>query len=232
MRRTILHSGDSIALVQRGDARDAKICITFSALNPDRVQNDGVAGFAEDFLMSRNIPAIHFVARQNHWWHTPEMAQCVEVAASIVAQAKRRVGYGSSMGGHGCLRFGDALQLDAIAAFSPQYSIDPKKVPWERRWAKRREGIQLVPAELSASSCKETLIFCDPLGPDARHARLICNEVPARIIEVADCGHFAMRHLNARQKLAPIILALIEGPIDADRLQADIANLPTAPLAS
>jgi len=230
--RDVLFSGKDLALVRCGVVANANLCVTFSAYDPIKRDANYTTGFAESFLAGRDIPALHFVAKSNHWWHTLEMPTCLEIAAPLAARAKRRVGYGSSMGAFGCLRFGDCLGLNAIAAFAPQYSVNPKKVPWEGRWKDARSQIQDFSGELCAKTCKEIFVFFDPVSIDAVHTKLIAAEMSIKHLAVPDCGHFVLKHLNGHGVLGDMIQGIISGEIDDDALQLAISQLPAATMPS
>ena len=217
--RECLFSGDHVDLVLNGDPTNASLCVTFSSLNPVISAQTKHFGFAEKFLNDRNVPALHFIAKQNHWWQVPDMADCLRLAKSVVKTASRRVGYGSSMGGYGAIISSRALDLQAVAAFAPQYSIDPAVVPWEKRWREYANQIKSFDEKLESGPDKcDLYVFYDPIDPDGVHVNLISETRPLKRIELPGFGHLVMKELNARGCLEPIVMGLIQNSVDAESI--------------
>jgi hypothetical protein len=102
------------------------------------------SGFAEHFLHSRQIDAIHIISRDNDWYQYPELPQAAKVVAEITSQYGRVVAYGSSMGGYAAIRFGAMVGATTAVALSPQYSIDPRSVPFETRWTADAARVKFI----------------------------------------------------------------------------------------
>lgn len=71
------------------------------------------------------------------WLNT---AGLLDEMADLVAARRRALGIdevvalGNSMGGFAAIRLAEAVRIDAVIAFAPQYSMHPDCVPEERRW--------------------------------------------------------------------------------------------------
>src|SRR5690606_30202022 len=102
-------------------------------------------GFGEEFLRNAGISAIHVMGVREDWYQYPEMPAAMQAVRQATAGAERVMTYGSSMGGYAALRFADAAGANAVLAISPQYSIDPKKMPFETRWHQESQRIQWRP---------------------------------------------------------------------------------------
>ena len=171
-------------------------------------------GFGEHFLKKEGISAIHMLGCGNDWYQYPDALEACRVARDAIDPAARRITYGSSMGGYAALRFADAVAADAVLALSPQYSIDPAVVPWERRWEEDARRSLWRP-ELSGSiNCQSApLILYDPTGPDRRHVDLINRDVPSTLIGIPYGGHPVASFLAEAGLLRPIVRHLVDGPI-------------------
>lgn len=147
-------------------------------------------GFGQEFLRAEGISAIHVMGVREDWYQYSEMAEAMKVVRAAVAGADRVMTYGSSMGGYAAVRFADAAGANAVLAISPQYSIDPKKAPFEKRWPQESRRTQWLPeidGRLS-SRCRPVIVY-DPTGDDGRHVRLIASEIDIQDIPVRYGGH-------------------------------------------
>jgi hypothetical protein len=91
-------------------------------------------GFGEAFLASRAVNAIHVLSRDNDWYLLPDIELALDAAAKAAASFDRVSAYGSSMGAYAAIRLGGLAGASDAIALSPQFSIDPRLVPFEDRW--------------------------------------------------------------------------------------------------
>ena len=213
IKRKIVLDSAELCLFTVGLPSNLPTCVTFSALSNSKPTGEARSGFAENFFATRQIPAIHFISKRNHWWHVPEMSEFVQKAKELLAPCERAVGYGVSMGAYGCLRFASDLGLDAVAAFSPQYSADPRIVPWEKRWLIHRSKIKFQEVEMSFDKKCEVLIFYDPLSLDGPHVDLLMKRNTVFPIKIPGQGHHLLKYLQARGVLSEIIFGIVQKKI-------------------
>ncbi len=116
----LLFEGDHLKLVHLPGASDFSI-VTFDVKAEHR---NGRTGYALSLARKLGLNYYGVIPNRPNWYP----AQEARAIAAIVARAKDRplLGYGTSMGGYGCLKYGRALQTDATLAFAPQATIDPK----------------------------------------------------------------------------------------------------------
>ena len=167
-----------------------EIYVTFSAYTPD---NSPSSPFAASFLKEQNISSMAFVSKRNHWWQTREMDTAVSIVSGILDQfpAVQRIGYGSSMGGYGALHNSSALRLNSVLALSPQFSVDRKKVRWDRRYAEPL-SIDFIRDDMVSgiSQTSDILIAYDPLDRfDRKHTRLIRETRSIDVLVIPFGGH-------------------------------------------
>jgi hypothetical protein len=88
-------------------------------------------GFGEAFFASRGVNAVHVLSRDNDWYLLPDIELALEAAAKATASFDRVSAYGSSMGAYAAIRLGGLAGASTAIALSPQFSIDPRLVPFE-----------------------------------------------------------------------------------------------------
>ncbi len=172
-------------------------------------------GFAEEFLAARGMSMLTFLGRGNDWYQYPEMGAALAVARAAMLGRGRVMTYGSSMGGYAAIRFADALGAHACLAISPQYSIDPAKVPFERRW--RHDAQRIVwRRELDGPIRCEArpVIIHDPIGEDGLHVRRIEAEIACDTIALPYIAHPGTTYLQSIGALAELVPAILEGSFD------------------
>lgn len=178
-------------------------------------------GFGQDFLARSGVSAIHVLGRGDDWYQYPDMAQALAAVRGAVAGAERVMTYGSSMGAYAAIRFADAVGAHAALAISPQYSIDPRRAPFEIRWTADAQRIDFQPEIEDRLACAiRPLIVYDSAGDDQRHVALIAAEISADLIGVGHIHHPATTFLLEAGMLAPLVMELLAGPVDAAALMA------------
>ena len=120
------------------------------------------------------------------------------------------------MGGYAALRFAGALGAEAAIAISPQYSLDRRVVPFERRW--RREAARLRFLPWPDPAPPPAVIFYDPRGPDGAHAALWAAGRPATLVPLPHAGHPAGMFLVQAGLLGPAVLDVLARRLDAPAL--------------
>ena len=172
-------------------------------------------GFAEAYLKSQGISAIHIMGRREDWYQYPEMPDVLAAVREVVGGATRSITYGSSMGGYAALRFADLLGVDAAFALSPQYSINPALVPFEKRWLQDAERIVWPPeGEPALPTRAQPLVVYDPASIDKAHVDLIAGETDLVAIPVRYSGHPSAAMLAEQKILSPLLMDVLDGTLD------------------
>ncbi len=94
---------------------------------------------------------------------------------------------GFSMGGYAALRFAKALRIRDVLLISPQVSIHPDVVPWDRRYRADAGSFDRTRGDLGLHGHKSTrgLAIYDPFRPkDRRNAQAIQSLFP----QILPCG--------------------------------------------
>ena len=93
--------------------------------------------WGESIAAKAGLEAIGVVPVRANWFPMGEMHRAAPAIRAALAHQSRRVGFGTSMGGYGALKFGRLLEMTHALAFVPQWSIDPADViSWDSRFTK------------------------------------------------------------------------------------------------
>jgi len=99
-----------------------------------------------------------FVVDKRCTWYTATSARIVRHLSPILGRFRKVVTLGNSMGGYGALLFASRLPNCASAiAFVPQFSMDPRVVPKEKRWRRFTERIEDWPQQHLLHGMPDTL---------------------------------------------------------------------------
>ena len=173
-------------LVRHVPARDAmRHVITFDCYHDARTL--ARPGFGEAYFQGHGISATHLLTRDNDWFQHPELPDALAAMRAAASGAGPVLAYGSSMGAYAAVRFADAVGATAALALSPQYSIDPAKVPF----------------------------VYDPYSLDRRHAELIARDTPIQGIRLPFGGHPASAYLQEARLLHGLVMGALDGTLDA-----------------
>ena len=178
-------------------------------------------GFGEAFFQAEGVTAVHVMSHRNDWFQYTETEDVLRTIRKTCSEAERVLAYGSSMGGYAALRFADAIGAHAALALSPQYSLDPSKVPFETRWAPDRRRIRFLAAIDGAIRPGPWRIFAydSALDADNRHAELLIAAAPMTAIPLPHAGHPVGGFLNDIKLLRPLVLTALDGSFDPARFR-------------
>src|ERR1700730_15225227 len=160
-------------LVKARTGYESSLCVvTFDAFTDRRTLDR--AGFGENFLDSRGVNAVHVLSRVNDWYLFPDIELALDAVAKATASFDKVSAYGSSMGAYAALRFGGLAGARTAIALSPQFSIDPRLVPFENRWDPdaRRLDYRIERRLATKGFVPSADVFYDPGDRDARHVEL------------------------------------------------------------
>jgi GDSL-like Lipase/Acylhydrolase family len=203
-------------LVRARVGAESSFCIvTFHSYTDERrLEREG---FGEDFMASRGVNAIHVIERDNFWFLLPDIEQALHVAAKVARRFDQVSSYGSSMGAYAAIRFGGFAGATKAIALSPQFSIDPRVVPFENRWgpdaAKADYEIEHRLGRRGFVASAD--ILYDPTDQDARHVELFRGCLKVREVCLPNCGHPVTGFLAEVGLLQRAVLEAAQGVLDA-----------------
>ena len=197
--------------VRRVGARGGTVIITFGSYTNEAVLDR--AGFAEEFLEREGIDAIHVINRYNQWYQHPDRAEILSTIAAAVRPYGRAITYGSSMGGYAALRYAASCGADTAVALSPQFSVDPRVVPWEIRW--QADVVRTHFDEPRYVPAAHQYVFFDPrVSLDRRHVDLIAQVGATHRIAIPYGGHPVGALLVETGALQAAIRGIVAGDFD------------------
>lgn len=188
MREELYRSADLAVrrVTSSAGSSGGTIVVTFDSFTNDPDLDR--PSFGEHFLAREGVDAVHVVNRLNRWYQHHDMGAVLAVVARVTRGYDRVFTYGSSMGGYAALRFARTVGADASIALSPQFSVDPRIVPWEMRWQPDVARIRFD--ELPFAPAPRQYVFYDPRErSDERHAALIAAAGPSVSVPLPRAGH-------------------------------------------
>ena len=214
--------------VPAGDGR--RHVVTFDPWHADLTLDR--PAFGEAFLAKEGIAATHVLTRGNDWYQYPELFEALAAARATTAGAERVVTYGSSMGAYAAIRFIDAVGAHGALALSPQYSVDPRKAPFEDRWGQAQRAIRFVDAIDGPvrSGCVPTIVY-DPRSIDRLHVARFRDDIPIAEIRIPHAGHPATTYALEAGLLRQMLFDLLDDTLDVRATEAALrARRGTLPL--
>lgn len=173
-------------------------------------------GFGEAFFRSEGVTAIHLLSHANDWFQTREIHAVIQTVRKASAAAEHLLAYGSSMGGYGALRFAGQIGAHAALALSPQFSLDPRRVPFETRWAADRRRIRFrEEIDGRIMTGPRMILAYDPLiEADRRHAELFAAATAITLLPLPRAGHAVGGFLNDIKLLRPLVFDALDGSLE------------------
>lgn len=229
MRQVMLES-ENVRVVRTPGTRSDVVFVTFEAHqenpSPDR------QAFGEKFLRDNGFTAYHFLANDNFWFQYPEMEEVLTAVRADIGPGPEIVAYAVSMGGYAAIRFAGLLGVSRILTFSPQYSIDPARVPFEKRWDRLFDRPRQVLWEhLMVPRGVPVYLFYDPHNRDRHHVRLLEKEADVVRVRVPYAGHATITVLMECGMLGKVVLDAAGGRFDAAACERELQTcLATSPI--
>ncbi|CAA0089704.1 Uncharacterised protein [Starkeya nomas] len=228
--REVIFASENVRVVRTPGRRTDVAFVTFEAhqINPPRDRQ----GFGEKFLQDNGFTAYHLLANDNFWFQYPEMEQVLAAVRADVAPGTEIVAYGVSMGGYAAFRFAGLLGAARVIAFSPQYSIDKKVTPWDKRWDRLFDRPRQVLWEhLTTPRGVPIYLFYDPHNRDRHHVRLLAKEADVVRVRVPYAGHATITVFMETGLLGRTILDIGENRFDAAACERELkTHLERSPL--
>jgi predicted Zn-dependent protease len=183
---------------------DGPTCfVTFSSVGTKHK-----TGFGEAFLRKHGYSAIHLVSTWDHWYQVDEVRAAIDlVQAKLQAQKfSKIITYGASMGGYGAAAHSAVLKAQKAILIAPQFSIDGRKVSFEKRWRNEAAKLSFNYDDMTTQLGKSTqkYFIYDPHSEDQKHINLYAQFPGCEFLSVPYCGHVpghAILHAGLLQRL-------------------------------
>ena len=151
----------------------------------------------------------------NDWFINPDTSGLCAVLTALAAKHPNPRLIGFSMGGYAAFRFARVLGAAWVVAVSPQYSIAPATVPWDKRY--RAEGANFDPTmgdiAPHAMPGLRGVIYFDPFKLlDLRHCRMLQAQFPrVMALRLPGGGHPATKLMGVQGRIGPVIKSVAGG---------------------
>jgi tetratricopeptide (TPR) repeat protein len=200
-------------LVRRVGGYGGPICyVTFDSYTDNRTLDR--PGFGEEYFRGRGIDAIHVLSRENRWYQHQELADALAAVAAATAGYDRVIAYGSSMGGYAALHYGASCGATVGLALSPQFSVDPAIVPFDRRWADDVARINFRDDDRLPTLAEQYIAFDPADAHDRQHFELFAARSSSKGVAVPHGGHPVGSYLVETGMLQPLLEEIESGAFD------------------
>jgi hypothetical protein len=178
------------------------------------------------FCDKLDIECFGFVATRPNWFPARSMNAAIRAARPY--SVKPVVNYGFSQGGYAAIKYSAALDAAGTVAGAPQFSIDPRVVPFDTRYSEHfrpalNEGMEICRQDQAG----RVLLLLDPLQElDHENAcRIIDQGHPDSItVPAFHMGHTVTDLLVDRQFILLLIAGCL-GPPDMPAIMARLRQL-------
>lgn len=184
---SVLYDGTHVQLIHI-PADSAYSLLTFDIMH---AKANGRSAFASGLAQSRDINFFGIVPKSPCWYPVQETQE----AAAIVAALKDRpmIAYGSSMGGYGALKYGNAAGADIAIALGPQTTINHETCGKDDPRYHRYHDVALHGTSMRVEAddlCEKTFVGFDPnMSQDAFQAGLLPESDKIHTIRLTHMGH-------------------------------------------
>ncbi|WP_417523488.1 alpha/beta fold hydrolase [Marinovum sp.] len=172
-------------------------------------------------ITAAGMSHLHLQSRWNDWYINDETTALEAALRAHAAGYDDACAMGFSMGGYAAFRFAEALRLRRVIAVSPQYSIAPEHVPFDRRYRDCAGGFDADLGDLSTRGTDlQGVILADPFRPmDIRNAALISAAFPqVSLVRLAGGGHPATGVLREGGRFGKLQAQLTKKQVPAVRI--------------
>ncbi len=194
------------------------------SFNPATLQAKDDTFWCQPIADKADLTAIGVMTHRGNWYPVEEMRQVAELVRPLLQGFDRVLGYGSSMGGYGALKFSRLLGITHVLSFAPQWSIAPQDVGgWDDRFTHEfRPGlhteVRIEPHDVAAAP----IVFYDPFFKfDRLNVERIVAACPtARLVPTYLTGHFPVNLFAGTAKVMALFEACFAEDIPAITRQA------------
>lgn len=218
--KALLFDSDDLVCIAVGSG---PVCIvTFDSWKPiifGNMRHEDIEGFGQHAIEKLGYEGIHVIARRNNWYQTPDIVTVLAIIKERLA-GRRVFTYGSSMGGYAAINFSHVLDAEFIT-FSPQYSIDSRRMPDEKRWRTEAAELDFQFDFMERNAGSRGLIFFDPMTKDREHAIAIRNVTAGTLVPCTNAGHWTLAHIQSSYGLSRLVSEVVEGRLSLTSFQRE-----------
>jgi len=212
--RYAVHESPTIRVFSRIFDPGGPVFVSFS------IRNERPMPFGEAVFLKYGLNAVHVVACGPHWYQYEDSPAAARAIRAHVAPASRVITYGTSMGGYAALMFSGDVGADLALSFSPQFSVDGAKVPFETRWRDdaeailRRGGFVYDDMAQGLTRTGRVVVAYDPLDDDGLHVACLRPIRPFEELIVPFSQHRTIRVLAEARLASWLLREAASGTLD------------------
>ena len=200
--------------------RSPELIVTF-----DNLSSVGQFTPAQPWLLARSeragVSILGLIAKRKDWYRNADTAALITdlAQAEFFAQFARVTFMGASMGGFAALAYSALVPGAHVLAFSPQSTLAPALVPFDRRYRYAQKkwdwtGPEFVDAAASVPAAASVTLVYDPFErEDKLHAQRL-DGPNVRHIHTDHLGHRAIRVMKDAGGLDELVAGLATGNFD------------------
>ncbi|MDZ4096393.1 MAG: alpha/beta hydrolase [Paracoccaceae bacterium] len=163
-------------------------------------------------------------SRDNDWYINPETEALAASLRDFSAKFGQSLAFGFSMGGYAALRFSRDLLLNRVIAVSPQVSIAPEIVPFDRRYRHEAAGFDAGLGNLARFGHEglQGLVLFDPFRTlDRGNAAMIGAIFPGlSLCRLGFGGHPATQVIGETAGFGAVQKLVLQGRISRAQILA------------
>lgn len=211
---SVIGSSERLEALYQPDDGDT-LLITFNGMGS---KADGKTFSGADLARKLGMPALGIMTRESNWFPEPDMQALLPSIQAYLDRHPKRISYGFSMGGYGAIKYSRMLGVDAVVAMSPQVSIDPDFVPWDRRYQTNVRDFHQGERIRSTDIGGDVYLIADLLeGHDKRHVEIVSAMCTPHVVNAAGVGHFTYEIFLSTEAMGQLFKLVIAGDRDGVR---------------
>lgn len=193
--------------------------ITFDHAGLPKHPAEGRVGWGVQALVPKGWEVVSVKARRPDWFTQREMAAFfASKRFRHICDGKRRViFYGLSMGGFAALAYASLVPGSVAFAISPQTTLHPDKVPWEKRFdyaaGEDWDGPFGDVAVLTPAHAEAYVLYSPHNKFDGPHVDRIADYQPLTLLPLSGNAHVPGGMLQESGLLKRMVAAVAEGPL-------------------
>ncbi|WP_176248611.1 MULTISPECIES: hypothetical protein [unclassified Sulfitobacter] len=194
--RVVIYDGARLRLEYTGPADPARILVAFPPFDYPFLSGEG--GWGTKSFTKRGMAHVCVFHRDEDWHQHDEFFDAMRACRAYFGATPQLTAYGFSMGGYGALLGAQALNASRAIAVSPQSSIDPDVVRFERRYGEQWAKMDGWRHDLAAhmDDKRAYTVMVDPMhGQDKKHEGRLPKPAQYSRVLLHGAGHAGIQSI-------------------------------------
>jgi hypothetical protein len=214
------YNGPTLEVLKKAD--NPRVVVAFAPF--DYPFSTEVEGWGSASFTKRDIAHVCVFHSAEDWHQNDDFFPAMDACRSFLGPEIQVTSYGFSMGGYGALLGAKALDAERAVAVSPQFSIDPAVVRFERRYGPQWAAMDGWKHDLSKhmkDSQTHHIVLYDPLhNQDRKHEKRLPKPASYTRCLLHGVGHAGLQAL-VEMKIQETLFDVLRGSADA----VDLRNM-------